>query len=91
MTMRKRGLIRTATRAAVISGAVTAGSGRVARRQQQRFARQDEASAGGAAAPPGDRNGGLVASLRELAELKAAGALSAREYTAAKARVLDGG
>ncbi|WP_407676205.1 SHOCT domain-containing protein [Peristeroidobacter agariperforans] len=33
----------------------------------------------------------LVASLRELAEMKASGALTEKEYTAAKARVLDGG
>jgi hypothetical protein len=89
--MRKRGLIRSATRAAVIAGAATAGSGRVARRQQQKFAQQNEPGPRSAAVPAGDRGGGLVASLRELAELKASGALTDQEYTAAKARVLDGG
>ncbi len=90
--MRRRGLVRSATRAAVIGGAATAASGRVARRQQQKFARQDEMRAPPPAASSSNHQGSdLVASLRELAEMKASGALTEKEYTAAKARVLDGG
>lgn len=90
--MRRRGLVRSATRAAVIGGAATAASGRVARRQQQKFARQEQASAAPAAGESSYHgSSGIVASLRDLAELKASGALSEKEYTAAKARVLDGG
>jgi len=44
-----------------------------------------------AATPSNHHGSDIVASLRELAEMKASGALSEKEYTAAKARVLDGG
>lgn len=89
--MRRRGLVRSATRAAVIGGAATAASGRVARRQHQKFAGQDEVRAPPAAASSNHHGSDIVASLRELAEMKASGALSEKEYTTAKARVLDGG
>lgn len=90
--MRRRGLVRSAARGAVIAGAATAASGRVARRQQQKFSRQDEVRAPSpAAAAPNHHGSDIVASLRELAEMKTSGALTEKEYTAAKARVLDGG
>jgi len=92
--MRKRGsLLRTAGRAAVISGTATAVSGRVARRQHRNFAAEQAAQAGGhtaagmgpeAAAGEND----LVASLERLAALHTAGELSDGEFRSAKARVL---
>lgn len=89
--MRRRGLVRSASRAAVIAGAATAASGRVARRQQQKFAGNDQLQSAPAVAPANHHGSDIVASLRELAVMKASGALSEREYSAAKARVLDGG
>lgn len=77
---RKPGLLRTAARTAVIAGTASSVSGRVQRRQQQKFAR----SASTTPAASDD----IVASLQRLADLKASGALTDKEYTAAKARML---
>jgi hypothetical protein len=64
----------------------------VARRQQQKFPRNDPVHAPPAAVAASNHHGSdIVDSLRQLAELKASGALSEKEYTTAKARVLDGG
>lgn len=93
--VRKRGsgLLRTAGRAAVISGTATAVSGRVARRQQRNFAAEQAAPKGARAATAahadaaaGDND--LVASLERLAALHTAGELSDGEFRSAKARVL---
>jgi hypothetical protein len=90
---RTRNLIRTAGRTAVVAGTATAVSGRVANRQQQKFARQEAAR--NAAAPaqnwgpapsPGDD---LVGKLQQLADLRETGALSEKEFAAAKARLLQ--
>jgi hypothetical protein len=75
----------------VIAGAATAASGRVAHRQQQKLARNDRLHAPPAATASNHHGSDIVDSLRQLAELKASGALSEKEYTTAKARVLDGG
>lgn len=84
---RRRGLLSTAARTAVISGTATSVAGRVARRQQRKFAGQD--AVGSAQAPIVTASGdGLVERLQQLADLKTAGALTEREYTAAKAKVL---
>lgn len=77
---------RTAGPAAVISGTATAVSGRVARRQQRTLdgnAATERPAAGSLGS--GDD---LVAGLRELAALREKGALTEREYAAAKARLL---
>jgi hypothetical protein len=74
----------------VIAGAATAASGRVARRQQQKFAGAEQLHEAPAASA-NHHGSDIVASLRELAVMKASGALSEKEYTTAKARVLDGG
>jgi hypothetical protein len=88
-----RRLLRTAARTAVIAGTATSVSGRVARNQQRRFAAQDADGAPNAQA----RDGGsasvlspsdVVARLQQLAELRASGALSAKEFNAAKAKLL---
>jgi hypothetical protein len=90
---RRRGLVRTAARTAVIAGTATSVAGRVQRRQQQKL--PPHASH---VAPTGtieaavqhasNSSGDIVGSLQRLAELKASGALSDKEYAAAKARVL---
>ena len=91
--MRKRGLLRTIGRTAVISGTATAVSGRVARTQHRNFAAEQAALAGGptASAAGPEAAGGendLVASLERLAALHTAGELSDGEFRSAKARVL---
>jgi hypothetical protein len=90
---RRRGLLRTAARTAVVAGTATSVAGRVQRRQQQKFAAQANRAAPTAALEAGpaasSANGlDIVGSLQRLAELKASGALSEKEYAAAKARVL---
>jgi len=87
---RKRGLLRTAARTAVIAGTATSVSGRVARRQQQKFARQGTATPGefGVDARSPAPGIDLVDRLQRLADLKASGALNAQEYAAAKAKLL---
>ena len=92
---RRRGLLRTAARTAVVAGTATSVAGRVQRRQQQKLAAQDNRGAPSAAfesgSPVSSGNGpdvDIVGSLQRLAELKKSGALSDKEYAAAKARVL---
>lgn len=80
---RRRGLLRTAARTAVIAGTATSVAGRVQRRQEQKFAAQANR-----AAPTATNGLDIVGSLQRLAELKASGALSEKEYAAAKAKVL---
>jgi hypothetical protein len=93
---RRRGLIRsalgTAGRTAVIAGTATAVSGRVANRQRETLARRQEAEA--ARSAPGAFHGptadgpDLVSRLHQLADLKAMGALTEKEFAAAKTRLL---
>ncbi len=86
------GLLRMATRTAVVAGTATAVSGRVARRQDQKYAAQDQAAyeqqtaqqpAPAAPADP-DPNAELV----NLANLHAQGVLTDEEFAAAKAKIL---
>lgn len=83
--------MRTAGRAAIISAAATSASGKVARRQQQKFAAQDAAKAipahRSSKAGPAAGND-LISSLQQLAELRAAGVLNEKEFTAAKGKLL---
>ena len=89
---RRRGLLGTAARTAVIAGTATSVSGRVARAQQQKFARQaaqQQAVEHDNASPPETPGRvDLVGDLQRLADLKSAGALTTQEYTAAKAKLL---
>lgn len=88
---RRRGLVRraagTAARTAVIAGTATSVAGRVGRRQQRKF---DRDAPPPAAAQPHHAAGGddMVGKLQQLADLKATGALSDKEFSAAKARLL---
>ena len=84
------GLARTLARTAAIAGTATAVSGRVARAQQRKFANEAAHSR-----PPAAREGPselgheMVGDLRQLAELRSAGALTEKEFAAAKAKLLS--
>ena len=98
------GLLRMATRTAVVAGTATAVSGRVARRQADRYAQPappPPAAPPQAAAPPPQYAPPPsappatapdvdpdVARLQDRARLHGQGVLSDEEFTAAKARVL---
>jgi len=60
----------------------------VARHQQQKHASQAKRSAPASPEPSVPSGTDVVASLQQLAELKAAGALSDKEFAAAKAKLL---
>ena len=86
------GLLRMATRTAVVAGTATAVSGRVARRQANKYDQQAEAAEPQyaaapppAPAPPQDT---LSDKLTQLAELHGQGVLSDEEFAAAKAKAL---
>ncbi len=85
------GLLRMATRTAVVAGTATAVSGRVARRQNAKWEEQDaqqyaqEAPPPVAAAPPEDD---ATAQLQNLAALHTQGVLTDEEFAAAKAMIL---
>jgi Short C-terminal domain len=84
------GLLRMATRTAVVAGTATAVSGRVARRQAARYDDQAQQAAPPPAAPqaaaPAEPDD--TAKLQQLAQLHADGVLSDEEFTAAKAKIL---
>ena len=86
MPRRTRGLLRTIGRTAAIAGTATAVSGRVAHRQNQKFAQQHQHPQAAVAEPSSGDD--LVVRLQQLADLRASGALSAKEFAAAKARLL---
>lgn len=89
------GLLRGMARTAVIAGTATSVSNRVSRRQGQRWAAQDappepqqqyaEPPPAPAAAPAGEDR---ISQLKDLADLKAQGALTEEEFAAEKARIL---
>ena len=90
--VRRRGLVRsaarTAGRTAVIAGTATAVAGRVAHRQQEPLGQRHEPPAPATAHPHGASD--MVGQLQQLADLRDAGALSEKEFAAAKARLLQG-
>ena len=86
------GLLRMATRTAVVAGTATAVSGRVARRQNAKWEEQDaqqyaeqQAAAPPPAAPAEDD---ATAQLQNLANLHAQGVLTDEEFAASKAKIL---
>ena len=79
------GLTRTLARTAAIAGTATAVSGRVARSQQRKFAGE----ATHLPTPAGQLGHEMVGDLKQLAELRTAGALSEKAFAAAKARLLS--
>lgn len=97
------GLLRGVARTAVVAGTASAVNGRVQRRQAEKFAERDAQIAAdrqqayaqqtapapapaAPAAPAEDR----LASLQQLADLRASGALTEEEFAAEKARILRG-
>jgi hypothetical protein len=94
------GLLRMATRTAVVAGTATAVSGRVARRQSARYDQKAEEQQQQAAAqqqyaqpappppaPPAPEDDSM-AKLQQLAQLHSQGVLSDEEFSAAKAKIL---
>ncbi len=92
--MRRRPVMRTVARTAVIAGTATAVAGGVNRHQQQKYADQEAAAqqaapppeaAPVAAAPDSDDS---INKLKELANLKDQGILTEAEFDAQKAKIL---
>ena len=89
------GLIRGVARTAVVAGTATAVSNRVSRRQAARWSSQDaaqyqEAPAQYAAPPPADDGGSdKYEQLKQLTELRDAGALTPEEFEREKAKILN--
>jgi len=92
--MRRRPVLRTVGRTAVIAGTATAVAGGVSRHQQQKNAQQDAAGQQAAApqqaapvdaAPDSDE---LINKLKELANLKDQGILTEEEFNDQKAKIL---
>ncbi|MEU6236814.1 SHOCT domain-containing protein [Kitasatospora sp. NPDC047058] len=93
------GLLRGVARTAVVAGTATAVSNRVSRRQAGRWAQQEEAQqpapaqpapAPAPAAPAPASMDSKLDQLKELATLKEQGVLTEEEFTAQKARILNG-
>ncbi|MFG2124553.1 SHOCT domain-containing protein [Streptomyces sp. NPDC048710] len=100
------GLLRGVARTAVVAGTATAVSNRVSRRQAGRWAQQDyeqqQASAQQEPAPPApsappaaqaaapDEMTQRIDQLKQLADLKAQGALTEEEFESQKRRLLGG-
>jgi len=95
--MRRRPVMRTVARTAVIAGTATAVAGGVNRHQQQKYANQEAAAQQAApqeAAPapeaPAAATGSddLINKLKELATLKDQGILNEAEFNDQKAKIL---
>jgi len=85
-----RRILRTAGRTALIAGTATAVSGRVAHHQRQKLAKTHALQpASSPAREASQTHNGIAESLERLAKLKASGALSEKEFTAAKAKLLS--
>jgi hypothetical protein len=86
------GLLRMATRTAVVAGTATAVSGRVARRQSARYAEEDaqqyQQQAQAAPPPAPEAEDDSAAQLQNLAQLHTQGVLTDEEFAAAKAKIL---
>jgi hypothetical protein len=94
MPRRRLGLTRSLARTAAIAGTATAVSGRVARSQQRKFANEATHSRHpqapeGSRLPAEELGHEMVGDLRQLAELRFSGALSEKEFAAAKAKLLS--
>jgi hypothetical protein len=93
MPLRRRPVLRTVGRTAVIAGTATAVAGGVNRHQQNKYAEQDAAAAAqqGAAPPPMEAapdSDDLINKLKELANLKDQGILTEAEFNDQKAKIL---
>ena len=95
MPLRRRPVLRTVGRTAVIAGTASAVSGRVNRRQQERWSEEEAQSQQAAAPPPASApqpaapsSDDLINKLKELANLKDQGILTEEEFSAQKAKIL---
>ena len=92
--MRRRPVMRTVGRTAVIAGTATVVAGGVNRHQQQKAAAQQNAAAEQAAPPAAapveaaPDSDDLIAKLKELANLKDQGILTEAEFDDQKAKIL---
>ena len=92
--MRRRPVLRTVGRTAVIAGTATVVAGGVNRHQQQKAAAQQNAAAQQAAPPAAapveaaPSSDDLIAKLKELANLKDQGILTEAEFDDQKAKIL---
>ena len=93
--MRRRPVMRTVGRTAVIAGTATVVAGGVNRHQQQKYAQQNAAAAQAqqpvAVAPPVEAapdSDELISKLKELANLKDQGILTEAEFNDQKAKIL---
>ncbi|HEY1651666.1 MAG TPA: SHOCT domain-containing protein [Acidimicrobiales bacterium] len=87
MPLRRRPVLRTVGRTAVIAGTASAVAGRVNRNQQQKVAEQEAAAAPAEAAAPSSDE--LINKLKELANLKDQGILTEEEFNAQKTKILS--
>jgi hypothetical protein len=93
--MRRRPVLRTVGRTAVIAGTASVVAGGVNRHQQQKYAQQDaaqqqayEPATAAAPAPEAGGNDDAIDKLKELAQLKDQGILTEAEFDAQKAKIL---
>ena len=91
MPLRRRPVMRTVARTAVIAGTATAVAGGVNRHQQNKYAEQDAAQAQQPAAAPVEaapNSDDMVNKLKQLADLKDQGILTEAEFNDQKAKIL---
>ncbi len=92
MPLRRRPVLRTVGRTAVIAGTASAVAGRVGQHQQQKFAEQQAQAEQGAAPAPAEvaapSSDDLINKLKELANLKDQGILTQEEFDAQKTKIL---
>jgi hypothetical protein len=85
-----RRMLRTVGRTALISGTATAVAGRVAHHQRQKLAKTHVPPPQTSLAPePSHAHNDIAESLERLARLKTSGALSEKEFKAAKEKLLS--
>ena len=97
MPLRRRPVLRTVGRTAVIAGTASVVAGGVNRHQQQKYAQQDAAAQQQAyeqqapveqAPPAAGGSDDAIEKLKELAQLKDQGILTEAEFDAQKAKIL---
>jgi hypothetical protein len=92
MPMRRRPVLRTVGRTAVIAGTATAVAGGVNRRQQRKYGEQEAAAQQAAAPPPPQEaepdSDDLINKLKELSNLKDQGILTEAEFADQKSKIL---
>jgi Short C-terminal domain len=90
--LRRRPVLRTVARTAVIAGTATAVAGGVSRHQQKKYAQQQEAQAYEPAPAPVEAPPPAAADpldqLKELGDLRDSGVLTDAEFEAQKAKIL---